>query len=249
MPQSDLNSMIEESRAFDRANPAMGRFHLLMPLGAMAGAMVTLYLTGDLPRVGAAAATTFFFLGKIIILKGAIDNPFGMTALQFAILVFAMDMWVAYFVGYNLHRIYRVPRVGPWLERLQNYCRFWISRNAWMKRFAFTGVAMFVMFPLTGTGAPGGTILGRIVGLRPRTTLTGIALGAALGCTMMAGFAEQLRPYFERIQDEWWFKALGIAVLGILFLLLYGLGQRISRASEEYARSQAPEGHATGGDA
>ncbi len=244
MSKSDLRSMIEEGERLRRSNPAMAAFHLVLPCAVLIGVIAVLIVSGAAARVGAAAVTAFFFLGKLIILNGGIDNPFEMTTLQFAVMVFFLDLWVAYTVGYNLHHIYRIPRLGPWLERLQNYCRFWIVRNPWMKRWAFTGVALFVLFPLTGTGAPGGTILGRLVGLRPRTTLIGIAVGSALGCGMMAAFAEQLRPYFERVQGEWWFKALGVVILGILLLLLYRLGQRISRASDEYARSDAAGGDA-----
>lgn len=243
MPGSDLKDILAESERTERDRPVLTRFHLLLPLGLLALAIVILYVAGELGRVGAAAIASFFYLGKLVILSGALrDQSFGMSAIGLALLVFLMDLWVAYCFAYNLHHVYRIPRVGPWLERLQRYCRYWLSRQPWMRRWAFTGVMLFVMFPLTGTGAPGGSILGRLVGLRPQTTLTAIALGSALGCGLMAGFAARLEPSFRELRDESWFAASGLAILAILLLVLVGLGRRLSRAADRYAEAQEPGG-------
>ncbi len=243
MPDSDLKEILAEAERMERDRPVLTRLHLVLPLGLLAVAIATLYVAGDLGRVGAAAAASFFYLGKLVILSGALpEQSFGMTALQLALLVFLMDMWVAYCFAYNLHHVYRIPRVGPWLERLQRYCRYWLSRQPWMKRWAFTGVMLFVMFPLTGTGAPGGSILGRIVGLRPGTTLFAIALGSTLGCGLMAAFAARLEPHFHNLRDEWWFAASGLSILAILLLVLIRLGRKLSQAADRYAQAQEAGG-------
>ena len=244
MPASNLKEILAESERMQRDRPVLTRLHLLLPLGLLVCAIALLLLAGGLGRVSAAAAASFFYLGKLVILSGALpDQSFGMTALSLAIMVFLMDMWVAYCFAYNLHHVYRIPRVGPWLERLQRYCRFWLSRQPWMKRWAFTGVMLFVIFPLTGTGAPGGSILGRIVGLRAWTTLCAIALGSTLGCGLMAGFAARLEPFFRDLREEWWFAAGGLVILAILLLFLIRLGRKLSQAADRYARAQE-----TGGD-
>jgi uncharacterized membrane protein len=244
MPASNLKEILAEAERMEKDRPVLTRLHLALPLGLFAVAVATLYVAGNLGRVGAAAAASFFYLGKLVILSGALpEQSFGMTALQLAVMVFLMDMWVAYCFAYNLHHVYRIPRVGPWLERLQRYCRFWLSRQPWMKRWAFTGVMLFVMFPLTGTGAPGGSILGRIVGLRAWTTLCAIALGSTLGCGLMAGFAARLEPSFRDLREEWWFAAGGLVILAILLLFLIRLGRKLSQAADRFARAQD-----TGGD-
>jgi len=189
--------------------------------------------------VAAAAAAALFYLGKLIILSGAApDSTFGMSTLALAALVVFVDMVVAYFFAYNLHHVYRIPRVGPWLERLQHFCRYWLARNTWMRRWAFTGVLLFVMFPLTGTGAPGGSILGRIVGLRPVTTLLAIATGSLLGCGLMAAFAVRLEPVFHGLQRELWFQISGLAILAILLVVLVRLGHMLSKAAARHAREE-----------
>jgi uncharacterized membrane protein len=237
MPDSDLKKILAEAEQMEKDRPVLTRLHLLLPLGLLGGAILVLYFAGALGRVGAAAAASFFYLGKLVILSGALpEQSFGMSALELAILVFCMDLWVAYCFAYNLHHVYRVPRLGPWLERLQRYCRYWLSHQRWMKRWAFTGVMLFVMFPLTGTGAPGGTILGRIVGLRPATTLFAIAMGSTLGCSLMASFAAGLEPSFQSMSDEWWFAASGLAVLAILLVVMIRLGRKLSQAADRHAQ-------------
>lgn len=244
MPASDLQEILAESARMERDRPVLTRLHLLLPLGLLVGVIAALYVASNLGRVGAAAAVSFFYLGKLVILSGALpDHSFGMTAIELAIMVFLMDLWVAYCFAYNLHHVYRIPRVGPWLERLQGYCRYWLSRQPWMRRWAFTGVMLFVMFPLTGTGAPGGSILGRIVGLRARTTLFAIALGSTLGCGLMAGFAARLEPSFRELRDEWWFAAAGLAILAILLVVLIRLGHRLSQAADRHARAHEAGGN------
>jgi uncharacterized membrane protein len=236
MADADFDEMIAASRR-EREGWALTRIHLAVPFLAVGTAVVLLWADERLARTGAAAAAALFYLGKLVILTGAAPrSTFQMASLELAALVFFMDLVVAYLFAFNLHYIYRVPRVGPWLERLQAYCRFWLATHRWMRKWAFTAVMLFVMFPLTGTGAPAGTLLGRIVGLKPWTTLSAIALGSALGCTMMAAFAKPLEPVFHDIQEEVWFKALGLVVLGALLLALIALGRRLSRAAENHAR-------------
>ncbi|MHC4549038.1 MAG: small multi-drug export protein [Planctomycetota bacterium] len=239
MPATDLKAILAESARMEKDRPVLTRLHLLLPLAVLAVSTLVLYLTGQLGKVGAAAAGSFFYLGKLVIVFGALpEHSFGMTALQLATLVVFMDLFVAYCFAYNLHHVHRLPRVGPWLERLQSYCRYWLVRQPWMRRWAFTGVMLFVMFPLTGTGAPGGSILGRIVGLRAVTTLTAIAVGSLLGCSLMIAFAARLQPIFAELRGEWWFTASGLAILAILLYFLIRLGRRLSRAAERHAQSQ-----------
>ncbi|MHC4960224.1 MAG: small multi-drug export protein [Planctomycetota bacterium] len=226
--------------------PRPSLFHLFVPFGALAAALVAAWWAGVLGAVLKAAVASFFVLGKLIILSGAVpDDTFGLTAWELAGMVLFMDLLYAYLLAFNLDWAYRVRTVGPWLKHLADYCKYWLHQQPWMRRFAFSGVMAFVMFPLTGTGAPGGSILGRLVGLTPRVTLSAIATGSALGCGLMAAFAAQLRPFFEEVRHTLWFKASGLLILAIVVIVLIWLGRRVSRAAEDYAEST----RVTGGDA
>jgi uncharacterized membrane protein len=240
MPPTNLQELIAESRKMEQDRPLRGALHLILPFAILAVTIVLLKLAGRLATVATAAGVSFFTLGKLIILTSAHPDV-KLGAIELAFMVFYMDCLYAYLLAYNLHHLAKIPRFGPWLARLHNYCRYWLKTHPWMKRWAFTGVMLFVLFPLTGTGAPGGSILGRIVGLRARTTLSAIALGSALGCTLMAAFARPLEPILSGIQHEWWFEASGIAILAIVILLLLHLGRKLSKAAQEFARSEATE--------
>jgi uncharacterized membrane protein len=231
----DLEEILAEERRDRSHRPVRAWLHLLAPLGVLAAAVLALALAGSLATVAKAAVVALFTVGKLIILSGAAPGIWGMTAYELAVMVFCLDLWTGRLFAFNLHFIHRVPRMGPWLVRLQDYCRYWLAMQPWMAKAAFLGVALFVMFPLTGTGAPGGSILARICGLRPGTTLLAVACGAALGCGLMAAFAQPLEPVFHDLQHEWWFKALGLLLLGILVLFLVLLGRKLSRAADALA--------------
>jgi len=245
MSQSAIDEILAESQRMQRDRPVLALLHLLLPLVVLIGTGVALWANGSLGTVSTVALTAFFTIGKLIILTGAVsDSAFGMNQWELAATVMWLDLFVAYVFAFNLHWVHRIPRVGPAVLRLQNYCRYWLSMQPWMKRSAFSAVALFVMFPLTGTGAPGGSLLGRLVGLRPGTTLSAIGLGSILGCGLMASFATPLEAFFHDIQHTLWFKAAGLASLAIVGVLLFFLGRRLSRAADLYEKQQQ-----SGGDA
>jgi len=252
MRQSTLEELLAESEAEERRNPVLGRVHLVLPFVILVAALVLLSLSGDLRRYALAAAGSIISMGKIIVVFGGLPEKTRaslgipeMSVVELGLMVFAMDVWVAYLLAYNLHHVYRIRtfRLGDRLHKLHRYCRFWLDTRPWMRRWAFTGVLLFVMFPITGTGAIGGSILGRLGGLRARATVLAIAMGSALGCTLMAAFATPLEPIFERIQDEWWFNALGIGVFLAVMVLLLWIGRRMSLAADRHAEEMAQGGN------
>lgn len=232
-----IEQILAEAEEMDRKRPVLGRIHLITPILIVIGLYVLLAFLGkaDTYTVAGLAALP---VGKFIVLSGAVEgNP--LSQWELALLVVVMDTWVAYVLAYNLHHLYKVPRLGPWLHNVQNYCRYWLHEYPLMRRWAITGVVLFVVIPLSGTGAPGGALLGRIVGLRPRTILAAVFTGSVLGCGVMVAFAEQISDSFAHLQGEWWFQAIGIGIVVILLIVLWRLGVHISRAASRFADAQA----------
>jgi len=236
---SSIEQILQEAQDRERRQPIRSRLHLALPILIVIAVYVFLGLIGKADTFTLFGITALP-LGKFVILAGAHpDLDVGPWAL--AAMVFLMDTWVGYVLSYNLHHVYRLGRVGPWLNNVQNYCRYWLSEYPIVRRWAITGVVMFVVFPLSGTGAPGGALLGRIVGLRPRITLLAIMAGSAVGCCIMAAFAVPLGDLFLKVRDEWWFHGLGVGLLAILLIALYVVGSKVSRAAERFAQLQAGE--------
>jgi len=231
-----IEEILAEARALELQQPMLSRVHLVLPFLIIVGAYVVLGFLGVAGRFTVAGLAALP-VGKFIILAGAVGEM-PLNQWQLAAMVVAMDTWVAYVLAYNLHHVYKIPRVGPWLHDVQNYCRYWLHEMPWIRRWAITGVALFVMFPLSGTGAPGGALLGRIVGLRPRVTLMAVFAGSLIGCGIMAAFALPLEHVFHGVAGEWWFKASGVAILVILLFVLWRIGLRVSRAARQFARSE-----------
>ena len=242
MERDAVERIIREQEELQRKRPIYTLINLFLPVLAIGAAVAVLAATGNLARVSAAVGISFP-IGKLIIVFGAAPNaPLSPYAL--AAIVFYMDILVAHVFAFNLHHVFRIPKVGPAVMRMQSLCRYVLSTRPWMRRWAATGVMLFVMFPITLTGAPAGSILGRIVGLGPWTTLIAIALGSLVGCSVLALFATPLEPVFHDIANDWWFQAAGFAVIGILVLLLYRLGRRLSRAVDAFAQAEEAGGDA-----
>ncbi|MHC4858943.1 MAG: small multi-drug export protein, partial [Planctomycetota bacterium] len=92
----------------------------------------------------------------------------------------------------------------------------------WFAKITFLGVLLFVLFPLTGTGAIGGSLFGRLLGMKRFRTLTAIALGSALGCFAIAALARGIaRTLPEEVRDSWWFEAVGIALVVSIVAVLW----------------------------
>ena len=60
----------------------------------------------------------------------------------------------------------------------------------------FVGIVLFVMVPFQGSGALVGSIVGRLIGMKPINTFLAITVGALVGCIMIAFFAGVIKSVF-----------------------------------------------------
>lgn len=191
-----------------------------------------------------AMVAVFTVLGKFAIPFGAGEGiPFGPW--EIALLVAYMDIAIAFVLVLNLPTLYRLPRMGPVLEDLAEHGTHMLERRPALSRITFLGVVLFVMFPLTGTGAVGGSIFGRLLGLSSRRTLFGIATGAVLGCSAMAAFSSAVRSAFPKeVRESWQFQAIGGALILLTVALIWQRGRKLSaelKARRAARESQSPD--------
>lgn len=206
-------------------------------LAAAAGLIALVMVAGwgkALALVGIAVAT-FVYLGKFVIVTPAVSANVGFSPWELAALVVFMDLFTGCVIGANLHALYRLPWVGARLARLEGYGRRTLEQKPWMRRMSRVGITLFVMFPLTGTGAVGASILGRLLGMRLGWIIGCIGAGAVLGCGMMAGLSYLLAEPLMALRNQTWFQLIGI---GVIVAIIAGLGIWAARVDKRLQREE-----------
>ena len=100
-----------------------------------------------------------------------------------------------------------------------------------MRKATFVGVMLFVAFPLTGTGAIGGTLLGRIMGLPRRRIMLAIFTGAFIGAFGLAAGAHLIGGNLRVLLQSWYISVPAmILIVGLFALLNYRIQCKVKQA-------------------
>ena len=190
----------------------------------------------------ATGVTTFFALGKFIILTGPTHPEF--SAWELAVIVIYMDCITAFLLAYNLDVVYRIPRFGPSLNRLENYGRYTLRQKPYLRRLSFVGIVLFVLFPLAATGAVGGSILGRLLGMKPYRLVIAIGIGSTIGCGALAAGIEALADAVRGLRDNVWVQAGSLALIALLIAFLWRRYLEIDRKIEDGTIDLSEDGQA-----
>ncbi len=118
----------------------------------------------------------------VIPLGIALGLPWWLVGTSMALL----DVLAGLFMALNFDAALRIPLLGAWIKRFMGHGQEYLSRRPWLQRFCFTGVVLFVMFPLQGSGGVGATLLGRLLGMQRWDVFWAIVIGAFLGCYLIA---------------------------------------------------------------
>ena len=180
-----VNSFAEFESSFRKRFPIIWTVTLLLPIVLTVLILVSLGLANDwdYPRnIVSHALFTFFVLGRFIILVGlegaALENfEIAMSPSELFVMVTYMDFMAALFVTFHMNFLFRTPYLGPKVAMLVWDGKFILDSHPWVKRIAFLGLILFVMFPTSTTGSIGGSIFGRLLGMGRGLTVSGILLG------------------------------------------------------------------------
>ncbi len=93
-----------------------------------------------------------------------------------------VDIVSAYFLLWNFYIAEKIPLVGKWIKKFQEFGAQKMKENKWIKNVAFLGVALFVVFPFQGSGGVGASILGKVVGMDKYRAWLAIVMGSFSGC-------------------------------------------------------------------
>lgn len=221
----ELEEKVE--RELRREHPVVFWLTLLVPvlgwLGLVVGLMVWRGKAFALKVLGVAVLVEAV-AGRFVILGGARGNDAAggglfMTRLELFWLVTWIDLTVAMLFLYHATFIFRIWRVGPWLERVRDASRGIVERRPWLGRFGFLGVTLYVGLPVLGSGAILGSMMGQLLGLSRVATLAAVMAGTLIGNALMLLLAEAIMrvPFLRRQHPG---VLLGTVVAGGLVLLV-----------------------------
>ena len=122
--------------------------------------------------------------GKGTVIPGGI--AVGIDPWTLAIATAFVDVAVGVFLTWNFDLAKKIPFIGSGITRVQRKGEDMLGSLPWLERASFIGIVVFVMFPFQGSGAVGGTILGRAIGLSPKKNLAAVTIGAVSGSFLLS---------------------------------------------------------------
>jgi len=132
-----------------------------------------------------------------------------------ALTIAFVDIIIALFLLWNYDLAKKIPLVGKFMIKVEDIGKSSSDKYAWIKPLRFIGIVLFVMVPFQGSGGLVGSILGRLIGMKPLNTFFAIIIGAVVGCLLIAYFADAILSVFV--------KNFLIGLLIIIILLVIGI--------------------------
>jgi len=130
-----------------------------------------------------------------------------------------VDICVALFLVWNYDLAKKIPFVGKFITKVELIGKSSSDKYGWIKPLRFIGIILFVMVPFQGSGGLVGSILGRLIGMKPWNIFYAISIGTVIGCSLIAYFAEAILSVFATnfLQGLLIFIILVIVVIMIYF--------------------------------
>ena len=134
-----------------------------------------------------------------------------------------VDIVVALFLVWNYDLAKKIPIIGNFIEKVEKIGRKSSNKYNWIKPLRFIGIMLFVMVPFQGSGGLVGSILGRLIGMKPWNIFFAISSGSLVGCILIAYFTNIILSIFIR---NFLFGLLILFIIAI-FILIYFIYRKI----------------------
>lgn len=161
-------------------------------------------------------------LGKESVIPAAILND-NLNWAMVAIVIAFVDVVAALFLAWNFDLAKKIPLIGAFIRRLEAKGTDLMDKRPWVEKFTFLGVVLFVVVPFQGSGAVGGTITGRALGLTPLKVWLAVLCGALLGCFAIAFGVQQGLDFAQEVGIVNFILAIMalIAMLGLVWIFTH----------------------------
>ncbi|MBP7410455.1 MAG: small multi-drug export protein [Methanoculleus sp.] len=196
-------------------NPYLiGLIKFILPLAIIPAIFAALYLTEPYQQflVLSGLIVAYFIppAGKETIIPIAILMGYPWWLIM--LVIFLLDVAVSLFIVWNFDLALKVPLIGRLLESGMAVARRYTESQPWLRRLSTVGLILFVFFPLQGTGAMNGAILGRLLGLDKFRVFSCVCIGSFTSSLAIALGADLLIDIYQ--QDP----ALGIALVALIVI-------------------------------
>jgi len=166
----------------------MGLFKFFSPFIMTAGFFSVMYVTmSQKDFLNLSRLMVVYFVppfGKGTVIPGGI--ALGLNPWSLAVATAFVDIAVGVFLTWNFDLAKKIPFIGSGITRIQEKGKTMLTSLPWLERASVTGIIVFVMFPFQGSGAVGGTILGRAIGISPNKNLAAVSIGAVSGSFLLS---------------------------------------------------------------
>jgi uncharacterized membrane protein len=204
---------------------SFGKFIVPFIIGFGVVGTAGLFLSTELRGIYWSLISAYFFppLGKESVIPTGI--AFGIHPFFLALSIAFVDIIVALFLVWNYELAKKIPLIGKFMTKVEQIGKASSGKYGWIKPLRFIGIILFVMVPFQGSGGLVGTILGRLIGMKPWNTFIGISIGAITGCLLVAYFAEMIKSVLLQNVLMGIFIIILLLIVGMM-ILIYKKNQR-----------------------
>jgi len=174
----------------------LGKFFFPIIIGFTVIILISFLIEASLRIKLYPLITAYFFppLGKETVIPTGVG--IGINPLIMAFSIAFVDIIIALFLVWNYDLAKKIPFVGKFMEKVEDLGKSSSDKYRWIKPLRFFGIILFVMVPFQGSGGLVGSIVGRLIGMKPYSTFFAISIGAITGCLLIAFFADAILTVF-----------------------------------------------------
>lgn len=140
-------------------------------------------------------------------------NPFIM-----GIAIAFVDIMVGLFLLWNYDLAKKIPLIGKAMTKVENIGKGSSDKYAWIRPFKFIGIVLFIMIPFQGSGGFFGTMVGRLIGMKPLNVWYAIIIGSVTSCLLFAYFSHAVGSI---LQSNWMLGVFIIVLVAIIAVTIF----------------------------
>lgn len=208
----------------------------LAVLGPLGGVLITLVILGNLYAPAQSVEllglipAAMFAVGKFLPLWG-ISGQSSLGPWELGAVVWFLDTMSVIFIVYSLEAFYRIRPLKRALDRINGNAQLVLAAYPGIRKAAVVGVILFVLFPVTGTGALAGAFIGVLLGMNRFVLIGAVSCGGCIGGFFMAFLAVNFESALSSFQDNSTYKYAAIATAVMLIVIgVYFLNRAFQRA-------------------